>query len=64
MRKIYKHPIQVYLSDDENLELQLYCDSNGVKKSDVLRDAMSAFFRQQNETASTSNGNRFTEIAA
>ncbi len=60
MRKTYKHSLQLFLNDEENLELLTYCEAHGMKKSDVVRDALDAFFRNQ-EAQTTTDGNRQTQ---
>jgi hypothetical protein len=54
-------PLQVYLSEIESLQLTQYCLDNDESKSDVVRDALAAYFRQQAELSA--EGNRLVATA-
>lgn len=64
-KRIKTVPLQVYLSEIESLELTKYCLDNDESKSDVVRDALAAYFRQQADlSTATTEGNRLVATAA
>jgi hypothetical protein len=62
-KKVKSIPLQVYLSEKESLELTKYCLDNDESKSEVVREALAAYFRQQTELSTATDGNRLVATA-